>query len=240
MTESVGAILTKARQARGLSIEQVARATRIRAPQIQALEEDAPERIAAPVYARGYLRSYAAYLELDVEALVDRSGSRPLAAPRRRLAGPRRHARLLLTRPIAAALALLLGCVLGGLWIQRQVDAQAVAAAVPVSRGGQPAARTVGPARSLTVAMASPLLRHRTVRVGIRATRTIWVDVRVDGVPATGANGRFMQPGDSLAFSGREIKVSSGFGAGTMITVDGRYLGALGDGVTSDVFAAQT
>lgn len=59
-----GARLRHAREAKGLSIEEVAGRTRIRERIIRAIECDDTDRI-APVYLRGYIKSYAAGLGLD-------------------------------------------------------------------------------------------------------------------------------------------------------------------------------
>ena len=59
-----GARLRHEREARGLSIEQIAEKTRIRERIIKAIERDDTDWI-APIYLRGYVRNYAAGLGLD-------------------------------------------------------------------------------------------------------------------------------------------------------------------------------
>jgi cytoskeleton protein RodZ len=56
---------------RNLSIEQVASDTRISARFIQALEDEQFDELPAPVYVRGFLRSYANYLKIDPQPLLD-------------------------------------------------------------------------------------------------------------------------------------------------------------------------
>jgi len=63
----LGELLRKARQERGLSLAQVEEATRIRSAYLQALEEEAYERLPAPVYVKGFLKNYALYLGLDAQ-----------------------------------------------------------------------------------------------------------------------------------------------------------------------------
>ena len=53
------------REARGLTLEDAERDTRISRRYLQALESEQFEVIPAPVYARGFLRSYSQYLGLD-------------------------------------------------------------------------------------------------------------------------------------------------------------------------------
>jgi cytoskeleton protein RodZ len=66
----LGQQLREAREARGLSVDDVARGTRIRAAYIRALEEEHFADLPAPVYVRGFLRNYATFLGLDAEELI--------------------------------------------------------------------------------------------------------------------------------------------------------------------------
>ncbi|MGH2608579.1 MAG: helix-turn-helix domain-containing protein [Tepidiformaceae bacterium] len=67
---NIGMTLRSARIQRGLSIEQVAQDTRISARFLEALEDEAFQELPAPVYVRGFLRSYANYLRLDPAPLL--------------------------------------------------------------------------------------------------------------------------------------------------------------------------
>lgn len=67
---SVGATLSEAREQRGLSVEDVSAATRIRAGLIRQIEADDFSGCGGSVYARGHLRSLARAVELDPEPLV--------------------------------------------------------------------------------------------------------------------------------------------------------------------------
>jgi hypothetical protein len=61
----IGMTLRSARIQRGVTIEQVAQDTRISARFLEALEDEAFDELPAPVYVRGFLRSYANYLRLE-------------------------------------------------------------------------------------------------------------------------------------------------------------------------------
>jgi cytoskeletal protein RodZ len=56
---SPGARLRAAREARGLSIEDVAERLRLNAALVLAMEQDRLALLGAPVFARGHLRNYA-------------------------------------------------------------------------------------------------------------------------------------------------------------------------------------
>ena len=66
----LGETLQRARQARGITIEDAERATRIPRRYLEALEQENYSILPAPVYARGFLRSYSGYLGLDPTAIL--------------------------------------------------------------------------------------------------------------------------------------------------------------------------
>lgn len=66
----VGEALRAARESAGISVEQAERDTRIVRRYLLALEADDFSVFPAEVYARGFLRSYAAYLKLNPTDLV--------------------------------------------------------------------------------------------------------------------------------------------------------------------------
>ncbi len=71
---SPGARLRAAREARGLSIEEVADRLRLNAALVLAMEQDRLALLGAPVFARGHLRNYAALVgapEKEVMAACD-------------------------------------------------------------------------------------------------------------------------------------------------------------------------
>ena len=66
----LGETLRRARQTRGITIEDAERATRIPRRYLEALEQENFGILPAPVYARGFLRSYSGYLGLDAADLL--------------------------------------------------------------------------------------------------------------------------------------------------------------------------
>ena len=63
--------LRETREKMNLSVYDVADATKIRTDHLRALEEGNYQVFAAPVYIRGFVRSYAGILRLDVRSLID-------------------------------------------------------------------------------------------------------------------------------------------------------------------------
>jgi cytoskeletal protein RodZ len=67
---TVGETLSRARRKRGLSVEDVAADTRIRAGLITAIEADRFEQCGGAVYARGHIRSIARVIGINADELV--------------------------------------------------------------------------------------------------------------------------------------------------------------------------
>ena len=71
MAKQVGQSLREARLERGVELTEVERVTKIRVKFLRAMEEDRWDELPAPAYARGFLETYARYLDLDDQALVE-------------------------------------------------------------------------------------------------------------------------------------------------------------------------
>lgn len=67
----IGDSLRRARTERGLGFDEVSDATKIRVRYLRALEAEDWSALPAPAYARGFLRTYASYLGLDADVLVE-------------------------------------------------------------------------------------------------------------------------------------------------------------------------
>jgi cytoskeletal protein RodZ len=71
---TVGEQLRTAREAQKLAIHQVADWTKIRGDHIRALEEGNYSVFSAPVYIRGFVRTYATLLKLDAPRILEQLG----------------------------------------------------------------------------------------------------------------------------------------------------------------------
>jgi cytoskeleton protein RodZ len=67
---SVGQRLCAAREQQGLSVADIADRTKLRGDHVRALEQGNYDVFAAPVYVRGFVRSYAGILKLDVPSVL--------------------------------------------------------------------------------------------------------------------------------------------------------------------------
>lgn len=112
---TLGETLRQARLDKGVSLADAARETRIRRSYLEALESEDVAALPPPVYTRGFLRSYAEYLGLNAQAMVDlyqpttrREPSPPLRPAVPRVAIPRQ----LPLRPMLIGLGVLAFLVL--------------------------------------------------------------------------------------------------------------------------------
>lgn len=71
MDQNFGQFLKNIREERGISLEEVFTYTRIRVSFLKALEEDDYEALPSIAHARGFLRSYAGYLNVDTDAWMN-------------------------------------------------------------------------------------------------------------------------------------------------------------------------
>ena len=230
----LGEVLAAKRGERGLTIEQAARATRIRAHYLSALESDELERLVAPVYAKGHLRTYARYLGLDPEPLVKML--RTEAQDAHRLLSISTHIsrpQMVLTAPaiVAVGIVLLAGAFGGYAWRQIQVDQPSAGSSPPVQVAAATPASTPAP---------TPKPQTRPIVVEVRVTEEVWINVFVDDKPQYADAGKTLPAGSVVYFSGVEIKITSGKAGSTFISIDGRAIGAMGTGVATRDFSSQT
>jgi cytoskeleton protein RodZ len=68
---STGSMIQQARESAGLSLDDVAEATKIRSSILAAMEADDFSHCGGDVYARGQLRSIATVVGLDPEDVVE-------------------------------------------------------------------------------------------------------------------------------------------------------------------------
>ena len=96
----VGSILRQARQAKGLTIEQLHQQTHVLKSHIHSIEDGAGNRLPELIYVAGFIRQISRVLEVDSTPLLERLGH---TAPSTSAQPPRRHAAPRRTYPIRPA-----------------------------------------------------------------------------------------------------------------------------------------
>jgi cytoskeletal protein RodZ len=219
-----------AREARDLSVSDVAEQIRIRSVYLTAIEDENWPVIGAPVYARGFLRTYARFLGLDPEESVaafnqslgtdstTHGPSSPAPGPAADQAAPSGGARPQGSRSLLPLIwiasivaALLVAYVVYNAVTFRTGPAQVAIASPAPSRPVSPAAR------------ATPVVRPNTLSVHV--TAPTWMRVTVDD--SVSIEGTF-PAGTTKTFHGKTALVRLGNAGGVEISVDGKRVGALG------------
>ncbi len=133
----VGELLRAAREQAGLTISQAAELTNLKSDHLRALEEADYGVFAAPVYAKGSMRTYAKLLKLDPVATVEQMSQELGEVGKFRDAVGHERKPSLLDRimfhvsrvhwRVAVILLILVGGIVGGVYAYQQWRAQQVA-----------------------------------------------------------------------------------------------------------------
>ncbi|MGC4069910.1 MAG: helix-turn-helix domain-containing protein [Polyangiaceae bacterium] len=70
--QTVGSFLRQEREAKGMSIEEVARATRVPMSSVERLESDQFDELPGEVFVRGFMKSYARAVGIDADEVLAR------------------------------------------------------------------------------------------------------------------------------------------------------------------------
>jgi len=240
---SLGDEFRVAREARGLSLSDVAEHLHIRSTYLQAIEEEDWPVIGAPVYIRGFIRTYARFLGVDPEHAIEAfNATVPSATPAKQWNGggavsvdPDRGRAPSLWLWVAVVVALgLVGYVGYGYYQLRSAAPEKTAAAIPIAEG------SATPASSLPPAIATPLAATpgpvRPVRnvLAVKLTQLTWMRVTVDGNVVL--EGEF-PPGTVRDFRGKRVQLLVGNAGGVEVTPPGQrphVLGSVGQVVQRD------
>jgi cytoskeletal protein RodZ len=233
-SDALGERFRAAREARGLSLSDVAEQIRIRSVYLAAIEDENWNAIGAPVYVRGFLRTYARFLGIDPEeAVAAFNRTQPVAPPTLGLPAEEAAAPQLSPRRgsvlvwVAAAVAVLLIAfvVYNELTMRRgETTANAPAQTTPSATEAGSAAVSPSPA-ALPAATPLALAHGGTNSLALVLSAPSWLRVTVDG--SVSMEGTF-PAGTSKTFHGKSALVRIGNAGGVEVYVDGRDVGKLG------------
>lgn len=179
MTE-VSTRLRAARERAGLTIEDVAASTKIRAASLEALERGDFSSLPGEFYTRAFLRSYAAHLGLSPQAiLADYESEQPQAQAPPAEPAAQRPLRSLLSPLLAAAtstgVVIALVVALLALAVANRSDTPPAAEPGAVGTSGNGAGPA--PAKSTGAPAAAP----ESLIIDIQAAAPLWVTGAADG-----------------------------------------------------------
>ncbi|MGI8610794.1 MAG: helix-turn-helix domain-containing protein [Sphingomicrobium sp.] len=171
---SVGQRLRVAREAKGLSLEDVAAQTRIPRRHLESLENSDWERLPAPTYTTGFAKSYASAVGLDrgeiYEALrVEMGGVRPVSHTSE-VFEPSDPARTMPKWLVFGAIAAVLALVLVMSWLnERSFSGPDADANESVAAAAEPVATAPPPTAPVATA-SGPVV--------ITANEQVWIQVK--------------------------------------------------------------
>ncbi len=230
----LGQKLKERREALGLTIEDVARETRIKPRFIEALEKGDYGLLPGDIFAKGFIRNYSSFLGLDPGEMLklyaeERGGPalQETTLPRTEVPLERPPARLFesLTRLLPPLLMIILIVALGWFTYTRYYPSL-----LPTPTSTTPPTPTLTPTETQVptptwtptpTSTPTPHLLTLTL-VGIERS---WLEVKVDGNTVfTG----FLNPEETLTWSGMTIYVKCGNAGGVKAVVNGEEIGVLG------------
>jgi transcriptional regulator with XRE-family HTH domain len=221
----VATTLRQEREARGLTVSDAAKGTRIAERYLRALEDNAPlEEFPAPVYARSFLRAYAEFLDLETEGMVRRFDEdhpvqdeqilEPLPDPR-----PRRR---IVTGALAVASLLALLSMAFARLESGSEPGPETASPAPATAGASP-----GPS---SIVRPAPPPRIEGIRAVLELRDRCWVVAVADG--ATVHPGTTLEAGARIVFhADRILQLELGSAGAVHLEVNGERerTGSLGE-----------
>lgn len=225
---SFGDTLRKERELRGVSLREIADATKISVRFLDALEHDRLEILPGGIFRRAFVRQYAHHLGLDAERLVEDfvTAHPDEARPRQTVPPSASHDR---THPGSALLLALVavGLLLSVLKLtgsQQAPEEQAVASPPPTAAAPVADDQVYPPPVS---PRATPAPVEEGLVLTMQATQACWVEVKLDGETVLN---RVMTEGESQTLEARgEILLSVGNAGGIRFSVNDRQGLPLGD-----------
>ncbi len=240
-----GDTLRQAREDLGVSLVDAERETRIHRRYLEALENEDSGVLPAPVYTRGFIRTYCQYLGLNPEGMIDLFGPRQAIeaqAELRPIPAQFSTPRSISLRPVVAlGLLVMVGLLAAYLWAQynsfveslnqaEQAPSARTAVPAPVaakpSPSPSPALATGLSPRPVAVAPTPPPTPSRGLVVEARVVERTWIEVWTDERQVMAETA---QAGLTRTFQAeQQVKMRVGNAAGVQVIVNGSSQGPLG------------
>ncbi len=226
--QTLGQFLRQERELRGIPLDRIEEATRIRAAQLRAIEDDRLESLPAEAYARGFVRTYAEYLGLngdDVVAIFNEQWNR--SAHRAEPALPQTPVSVARSSPSGLfSLWVGLACLL--------LAGSAVLYLMGGSGGGhtaQPPPTTHAPATrpvtspGTTATQTPPPTQPAGVRMTVTAAQgSCWLEARRGSASGALLAERTLAPGQAVHLQGRRVWLRLGDPTSVRLRVNGKAL----------------
>jgi len=237
-----GTRLKEAREARGISLRQIAAATKISIRALEALERGEYKRLPGGIFSRAFVRAYALHVGLDPEQTVNDflveyaqhqqdsadTDAPEISADDRAFLERQRKAALALR----AAIIIFVLAIIGGIvWWQMHRGAKNGATSTPSATVRLPPPPPASPPATAPAPAPPPAAKDVRLDVAIETTAECWAQVTVDG---TVALARILNAGEREQFRAtNEVQLQVGNAGAVKWTINGRPAKSLGKwGVT--------
>lgn len=234
---SFGEELRREREIRGISLKEIADATKISKRFLEAIEKNDYKTLPAPVFTRGFIREYARYLGLNADDMVNRymhfarsTGEAapildaPLPKPQKKKGIPRPYA--LIDRNVIIAVIFLVALIALGWWAR---TAMIERPSEPVPVVSAPTETVSSAARSTTSAsLAESAVTTAELTLTVRTIANTWIELEADGKRVLVGE---MNSGDEQTFTAKEafLLKTVGNAAGVELMLNRRRLPPLGE-----------
>lgn len=246
-----GRNLREARERRGVSLRQIANATKIGMGALEALERNDISRLPGGIFSRAFVRSYAIEVGLDPEATIQEfitqfphdsvTAGHPTSTQSEdhQAIDSERRTATTFVRLIALSVPIVGVMLYFGTAGRREgpqvADAQLpVTVAAPVEIPAVPVEALRAPVEPPAVSALAAAVPSDRLRVTLSAIGECWVSATVDGGRKIE---RLLQPGERLSMDvRRELVLTAGNASALAITLNGaeaRPLGRPGEVVTT-------
>jgi cytoskeleton protein RodZ len=229
-TQTLGQFLRQERELRDIPLDRVEQATRIRAAQLRAIEDDRLEALPAEAYARGFVRTYAEYLGLngdDVVAIFNEQWNRSVyraepAPPQTPVSVARNRSTGVFSLWVGLACVLLAGSavlyLLGG-------SGGGHSALTPPTTHAPATPPATNPTTSAT--KSPPPAQPAGVRMTVIAAQgSCWLEARRGGENGPLLTERTLAPGQAVHLHGRRVWLRLGDPTSVRLRVNGKTLGS--------------
>jgi cytoskeletal protein RodZ len=228
-SQTLGQFLRQERELRDIPLDRIEQATRIRAAQLRAIEDDRLEALPAEAYARGFVRTYAEYLGLngdDVVAIFNEQWNRSVyraepPPPQTPVSVARSTSTGLFSLWVGLACLLLVGSavlyLLGG-------SGGSHSTLPPPTTHAPATPPATNPTTSST--QSPPPAQPAGVRMTVTAAQgSCWLEARRGGENGALLTERTLAPGQAVHLHGRRVWLRLGDPTSVRLRVNGKTLG---------------
>lgn len=212
----IGTSLRDARVRRDISLQQAEDDTKIRVKYIQAMENEDFDVLPSGTYVKGFLRTYAEYLGVDFQVLLDEYNDRydtgdareHLIQPPRtaRPKGPRKRHNFLIVAILAIAIVAVLAYLGSGNEEESDISISTAPTASTSSETGTAATATTGTRQATTTTATTAASGLETLAFSYAKEGNAWIGIYSDPQATKVVMDISLESGNSKSLTRAELK----------------------------------